>query len=130
VAAAAAAAAVRRVEARVVETMGRPAQPQGRRHQQQHLTDLQQEQEDKVGRLLDQLGELFPLQSLLGALPLHALLLCRAMPQGFRHHWLGSGRRGGHRGGGKECSVTPLPHYTSVLTCPYFLPTPPTHVAH
>ncbi len=34
---AAAAAAVRRVEARVVEMMGRPAQPQGRRHQQQHL---------------------------------------------------------------------------------------------
>jgi hypothetical protein len=41
------------------------------------LTDLNQEDEDTVGRLLDDLRERFPSESLLGPLPLHALLLFR-----------------------------------------------------
>ena len=61
----------------MTELNGLLSTPRSRSSMLGALTDLQQEQEDKVGRMLDQLGELFPLESLLGALPLHALLLFR-----------------------------------------------------
>jgi hypothetical protein len=48
------------------------------------LTYLNQEDEDKVGRLLDELRDRFPVQSLLGDLPLHALLLFRGRARALK----------------------------------------------
>ena len=48
------------------------------------LMYLNQEDEDKVGRLLDELRERFPVQSLLGDLPLHALLLFRGRARALK----------------------------------------------
>ena len=70
--------------ATVTELNGLLSTPRSRSSMVGALTALQQKQKDKVGRLLDQLGELFPLQSLLGALPLHALLLFRGKARALK----------------------------------------------